>query len=62
MIYQHHLRKANAKLRERIVSHQLHGLGTHWLEQCLGLVEFGAQNAFEKAHFTSSMLAGRRSW
>ncbi|HEU5378999.1 MAG TPA: hypothetical protein VFV38_26550 [Ktedonobacteraceae bacterium] len=48
MVYQHHLRKANAKLRERVASHQLHGLGMHWLEQCLGLVEPGTQNAFRE--------------
>jgi hypothetical protein len=48
MVYQHHLQKANAKLRERVASHQLHGLGTRWLEQCLGLMEPDAQNAFRE--------------
>jgi hypothetical protein len=48
MIYQHHLRLENAKLRERVARHQLHGLGTHWLEQCLGLVEPGAHPAFRE--------------
>lgn len=46
MIYQHHLKGENAKLREQIAQHQLHGLGTYWLEQCLGLVEPGTHPAF----------------
>jgi uncharacterized membrane protein len=46
MIYQHHLKQENTKLREQIAQHQLHGLGTYWLEQCLGLVEPGAHPAF----------------
>jgi hypothetical protein len=46
MIYQHHLKQENANLREKIAQHQLHGLGTYWLEQCLGLVEPGAHPAF----------------
>jgi hypothetical protein len=44
--YQHHLRQANAKLREQIAQRKLHGLGTYWLEQCLGLIEPGAHAAF----------------
>ncbi len=48
LIYQHHLRLENAKLREQIAQHQLHGLGTYWLEQCLGLVEPGAFPAFRE--------------
>jgi hypothetical protein len=48
MIYQHHLRLENAKLRERIAERQLHGLGTYWLEQCMGLVEPGAHPAFRE--------------
>lgn len=48
MIYQHHLKQENAKLREKIAHHQLHGLGTYWLEQCLGLVEPGAHPAFRE--------------
>src|SRR5260370_3782150 len=48
MIYQHHLKQENAKLREKIAHHQLHGLGTYWLEQCLGLVEPGTHPAFRE--------------
>ncbi len=54
MIYQHHLRKANAKLRERgFVSHQLHGLGTHWLNSTWALWNSVPQNAFREGtlHF-----------
>src|SRR5260370_38055518 len=48
MIYQHHLKQENAKLSEKIAHHQLHGLGTYWLEQCLGLVEPGTHPAFRE--------------
>jgi hypothetical protein len=48
LVYQHHLQGENAKLRERIAQPQLHGLGTYWLEQCLGLVESGAHPAFRE--------------
>jgi hypothetical protein len=48
LIYQHHLRLENAKLREKIAQHQLHGLGTYWLEQCLGLVKPGTHLAFRE--------------
>jgi len=48
LVYQHHLRLENAKLRERIAERQLHGLGTNWLEQCLGLVEPDAPSAFRE--------------
>lgn len=46
LVYQHHLRLENTKLRERIAQQQLHGLGTYWLEQNMGLVEPGALSAF----------------
>ncbi|HLZ56516.1 MAG TPA: hypothetical protein VKR06_06165 [Ktedonosporobacter sp.] len=48
LVYQHHLRLENAKLRERIAQRQLHGLGANWLEQCLGLVEPDAPSAFRE--------------
>jgi hypothetical protein len=48
LAYQHQLRQDQAKLRERIAGHYLHGLGTHWLEHCLGLVEPGAHSAFRQ--------------
>jgi hypothetical protein len=48
LVYQHHLSLENAKLRERIAQRQLHGLGTNWLEQCLGLVEPDAHSAFRE--------------
>lgn len=58
MIYQHHLQQENVKLREQIAQHQLHGLGTYWLEQCLGLVEPGAHPAFRQGSpaFTDARL------
>lgn len=46
LAYQHHLQQENVKLLEKVVQHQLHGLGTYWLEQCLGLVEPGTHPAF----------------
>lgn len=46
LAYQHHLQQENEKLLEKVAQHELHGLGTHWLEQCLGLVEPGAHPAF----------------
>jgi hypothetical protein len=48
MIYQHHLSLENAKLREHIAQQKLHGLGTFWLEQCLGLTELGIHPAFRE--------------
>ncbi len=48
LIYQHHLLQGNAKLREQIAQRKLLGLGTHWLEQCLGLIEPDAQTAFRE--------------
>ncbi len=48
LVYQHHLKQENAKLRERITQKQLHGLGTYWLEQCLDLVEPDAHSAFRE--------------
>ncbi len=48
LAYQHHLRQGNARLREQIAQHQLHGLGTYWLEQCLGLVKPGTHPAFRE--------------
>jgi len=48
LVYQHHLRLENAKLREKVAQHQLHGLGTYWLEQCLGMVGPGARPAFRE--------------
>jgi len=48
LAYQHQLRQDHAKLRERIAGQQLHWLGTHWLEHCLGLVEPGAHSAFRQ--------------
>jgi hypothetical protein len=48
LAYQHHLRKENAKLREKIAQRKLHGLGAYWLEESLGLVEPGAPSAFRE--------------
>lgn len=46
LVYQHQLRLENTRLRERIAERQLHGLGTNWLEQCLGLREPTAETAW----------------
>ena len=46
LVYQHYLQQKHDKLRERIIEHQLHGLSTFWLPQCLGLVEEGTDTAF----------------
>jgi hypothetical protein len=48
LVYQHHLKQENAKLRERIAQRKLHGLGTNWLEESLGMVEPGAPSAFRE--------------
>lgn len=48
LVYQHHLKQENAKLRERIAQRKLHGLGTYWLEESLGLRESGDSSAFRE--------------